>query len=257
MIIPADICHEKEIVSLWHTAFGDKEEDVQRYLKTILKYFLIYEEGGIVKGMLSVLPVSLREQKGGYIYAVVTHPDYRGQGICNSLMEYLKSGESYDFLVLVPQNKGLFDFYKRMGFKKVSFLKKEEIKSFSGIKEEYAMNKLSPNEYEKARNHFYKNCDFIKWDSQMLAFAKDMYNGDFYEILKGKGRIGYTFLYRENESVFIKELLCENHREVAENIGALIEAEKVNVAFENKESEPTFMVYPKTFANVKFGIYLD
>ena len=104
MILPAGPCHKEQIVALWSDAFGDRAEDVERYLETILEYFLVYEEDGIVKGMLSVLPVSFFEQNGGYIYAVVTDKKYRGQGICNKLMEFVKANNKYDFLALKPQN---------------------------------------------------------------------------------------------------------------------------------------------------------
>ena len=57
MILPANKCHKEQIINLWQEAFGDKTEDIKKYLNTIFKYFLVYEENGIVKGMLSVLPV--------------------------------------------------------------------------------------------------------------------------------------------------------------------------------------------------------
>ena len=42
MILPAGPCHKEQIVALWSDAFGDRAEDVERYLETILEYFLGY-----------------------------------------------------------------------------------------------------------------------------------------------------------------------------------------------------------------------
>jgi len=184
MIVSAKEIHRKQIISLWSNAFGDSEGSVNKYLDTLLKYFLVYEEDSIVKGMLSVLPVTLAEKKGGYIYAVVTHPEYRGMGICRDLMERVKADKSYDFLVLVPQNKGLFDFYGKMDFTEVNFLNKNQLLLLGNSGENYSLNTISASEYEMARNTFYNNQNFIEWDSTILEFAKKMYNGDFYEVIK-------------------------------------------------------------------------
>lgn len=256
MIKKANESHKQQIVSLWNDAFGDKKDSVEKYLETLLKYFLVYEEDGIVKGMLSVLPVTLNNKKGGYIYAVVTHPEYRGNGICRVLMEAVKKDMSYEFFVLVPQNKGLFEFYEKMNFAEVSFLKKDEA-SISGEAKEYYLKAISAKEYEYARNAFYKNQSFIQWDEKILEFAKGMYDGEFYHIFMGAEKVGSAFLYEEKETVFIKELLCKKHKEVAIEIGKVFGVEKVNFVYESEDAEPTFMVYPKGYIDTKFGIFLD
>lgn len=257
MIKKAESYHKEQMISLWSNAFGDSGESVSKYLDTLLKYFLVYEENGVVKGMLSVLPVKMNDKNGGYIYAVVTHPDYRGRGICKELIDRVKADKNFDFLVLVPQNKGLFDFYGKMAFVEVRFLEKARIVITNYKNDNYSLQELSPAEYEKARNDFYTNGDFIRWDSSILEFAKNMYGGEFYKILKGGETVGITFLYKEKRTVNIKELLCEKHRECAKIIGELLEAENVEFAYESEDWDPTFMAYPKEYANTKFGIYLD
>ena len=257
MIISAKEIHRKQIVSLWSNAFGDSKDSVNKYLDTLLKYFLVYEEDGIVKGMLSVLPVNLQDKKGGYIYAVVTHPDFRGKGICRAMIDAVKADVTYDFLVLVPQNEGLFNFYGKMDFIKVNFLKKGQILISGNSLEDYSLNRISASEYELARNNFYKNQKFINWDSSILEFAENMYGGSFYEILNGKNSVGYAFLYKEKDSVIIKELLCKNHIETAMQIGSIMNVRKVNFVYEDIKANPTFMVYPEVFSNTKFGIFLD
>lgn len=256
MIKKANESHKEQIISLWSDAFGDKKDSVERYLDTLLEYFLVYEEDGVVKGMLSVLPVALNNKNGGYIYAVVTHPEHRGKGICKSLMESVKADKSYNFLVLVPQNKGLFEFYEKMNFTEVSFIKKEDVVASNKV-EEYSLKVVTAKEYEINRNEFYKNQEFIRWDDTILEFAKSMYGGSFFEILKNEKRVGIAFLYKERETVFIKELLCKYHREAAEKIGGILKAEKVHFVYESKYAEPTFMVFPKRYLDTKFGIYLD
>ena len=257
MILPADIRHKNQIIRLWSKTFGDSPDSVNKYLETLLKYFIIYEDDGIVKGMLSVLPVTSGDKKGGYIYAVVTHPDYRGQGICRTLMESVKENKKYDFLVLVPQNESLFEFYAKMDFLKVPLLVKKELCVKKTNMSELNIKKLTVKKYETLRNLFFGEGNLIKWDAQMLFFAKTMYSGEFYEIKNAEKRTGFTFLYKEKETVFIKELITENPEETANFIGSELGAETVKFSYPDKNGAPTYMVFPKEFSGLYFGIYFD
>ncbi len=255
MILPARLCHKEQMIDLWNSAFGDKTEDIEKYLETILKYFLVYEEDSIIKGMLSVLPVSFCGKNGGYIYAVTTHKDHRGQGICNKLMEYVKADEKYDFLVLKPQNTGLFEFYGKMGFKKVSQFEKKEICVTPNGKNDYQLKQLSSGEYETARNAYFGE-NIIKWDSSMLMFAKDMYNGDFYAVENG-ANCGIAFGYKDKNTVVIKELLAEEHELVANFLANSLGCSKAEMTFWDKKGKDGFMIYPKDMNSGYFNIYFD
>lgn len=254
MIIQADLSHKEQITELWSNAFGDSIENVNNYLETLLKYFFVYEDSGIIKGMLSVLPVSYKNKKGGYIYAVVTHPGYRGQGICNSLIKFVKENTKYDFLVLVPQNQELYNFYSKMDFVPVSLFcfKKEFVKKKSNHC--FKMKRITVKEYEKARNEYFSG-DLFEWDAEILSFAKKMYGGDFYEI-ETEYEKGFAFLYKEKNTVIIKDFLIENYEEVANMIGLKLDCESVIFSYsdENKES---YMIYPENFDKRYFSIYLD
>ncbi len=256
MILPASERHREQIIALWSGAFGDKIEDVKRYLETLFKYFLVYEEDGIVKGILSVLPISFCGKKGGYIYAVTTHKDYRGQGICNKLMEYVKADKTYDFLVLKPQNDGLFEFYGKMGFKKVNCLSKEELLVTERTGKEYLLKELTSQEYEKAKNTYFDE-EIIEWNMDMLSFAKDMYAGGFYEVEKEEKKVGVAFLYKDKNVAIIKELLTEENEAVATFIANELECEKAEITFYDENGTDGFMIYPEEKKKAYFNIYLD
>ena len=256
MILPAELRHKEQIISLWSGAFGDKIEDINKYLKTIFEYVLVYEEDGMVLGMLSVLPVSFCDKNGGYIYAVTTHKDYRGQGICNKLMEYVKADGKYDFLVLKPQNEGLFEFYGKMGFEKVSCLSKQEFLVTESAENGCFLRTLNTQEYGIARNSYIDE-EIITWDSSMLSFAKDMYDGAFYAIEKDGKSVGIAFLYKNENVVIIKELLAEENESITNFIAKELECDKVEVTFRNPNGKEGFMIYPANINCVYFNIYLD
>ena len=257
MILPADICHKNQIIRLWSEAFGDSPNSIDKYLETLLKYFVVYEDQGIVKGMLSVLPVTSGNKNGGYIYAVVTHPDYIGQGICRTLIESIKDNKKYDFLVLVPQNEGLFEFYEKMDFIKVPLFVKKELCVNKINESKLNLKKLTVKKYEALRNLFFGEENLIKWDTQMLFFAKAMYGGEFYEIKKAEKSGGLAFLYKEKETVLIKELITENPEEIANFLGSELGAQTVKFSYLDKNGVPTYMVFPKELSGLYFGIYFD
>lgn len=257
MILQAGERHREQIAHLWNKAFGDDLKSVNKYLEVLLEYFMVYEEYGNVRGMLAVLPVNAGEKIGGYVYAVTTHPDYRGQGICSKLIEYVKKNPKYEFLVLVPQNKELFDFYKKMSFIEVPLLKQEECSVDSSEYSDLRINKISADEYRTLRNSFFGIKNLMSWSSEILRLAQDMYGGEFYRINHSGDNKGFAFLYKENETMVIKEIIDETPQETAEIIGAKLNAKKVKFSFISKESSPTFMVFPNSFSNFYFGIYLD
>lgn len=253
MILQAGMCHKEQIATLWSGAFGDKTEDVKKYLDTILKYFLVYEKDGIVLGMLSVLPVSFCGKKGGYVYAVTTHKDHRGQGICNKLMEYVKADKTYDFLVLKPQNDGLFEFYGKMGFEKVACLSRKKI-SAGKAEMNYQLKTLTAKEYEMARNTYFGE-EIVAWDSNMLSFAKDMYQGELYAVEEDGQSIGLAFLYKNENIAVIKELLGEEG--IAGFIAYETNCKGAEITFCDKNGDDGFMIYPKNEKKPYFNIYFD
>lgn len=256
MILPAESRHIEEIISLWSGAFGDKAEDVEKYLETILEYFFVYEEDGVLKGMLSVLPVSFCEKNGGYIYAVVTDEKYRGQGICGKFMDFVKADENCDFLVLKPQNEGLIGFYEKMGFKKVPQLDKGKIRVTGQGKNEYKLKSLSEQDYEKARNTYFGE-EIIKWNSNMLSFAKDMYSGGFYAVEEKGENIAFAFAFKDKNVAVIKELLAKEPEKVANFIAETFECENAEFAICSSNGKDGYMIYPKEMKKGYFNIYLD
>ena len=255
MILKAEEKHKEQIMLLWNKAFGDGVNDIQRYLVTLFQYILVYEEQDIVKGMLAVLPVTLDDKKGGYIYAVTTDEKFRGQGICRALVEYVKQSKNYDFLVLVPQNQGLFELYRKMDFKDASASLKKEIQVSGDAENEITIENLTSFEYEAVRNkYFYR---IIKWGSEILLFAQEMYDGTFCKVIDEKNEESFAFLYKDGEKVVIKELLSKTPDKIASEIGGFFGADKVVYSYPDKSANPDYMIYKENDKGLYFGIYLD
>ena len=106
---------------LWQTAFGDTDEFLQDFFSTAFsplrcRIALVNEQ---TVGMLYWFDVTCRDQKLAYLYAVATHPEHRGQGICRRLMEdtqQLLQSQGYAGAILVPQTEELRAMYAAFGY---------------------------------------------------------------------------------------------------------------------------------------------
>ena len=112
----------KELTNLWHLAFGDGEEFIDLFFRTAYdpeKCLYLTEEDQI-SAALYWLDCEFQGQKQAYIYAVATHPDHRGKGLCRQLMEktheVLKQ-QGYTAALLRPADEGLRRMYRKMGYR--------------------------------------------------------------------------------------------------------------------------------------------
>lgn len=107
---------------LWKLAFGDTDAFLDSFFGTAYspKRCHLLKVDGRVAAALYWFRCSCNEQKIAYIYAVATHPDFRGQGLCRRLMEethHILAEQGYDATLLVPQDDGLRKMYAAMGYR--------------------------------------------------------------------------------------------------------------------------------------------
>lgn len=111
-----------QLRQLWRLAFGDPEEFLDAFFAAAYapeRCRCILEKGQIV-AVLYWFDVSWEERKFAYLYAVATHPDFRGRGLCRALMEdthALLARHGYDSALLVPQKEGLRKMYASFGYR--------------------------------------------------------------------------------------------------------------------------------------------
>ena len=239
------------IIDVWSEAFGDKKEDILDFLKYYLDCMLVFKKDREIAGITAMIPVWYDGEKGRYIYAVATKSIYRGQGIAGKLVEFVKDYVNQNneaFSILVPQNSGLFEYYKRFGYETISCLKTVKKTEFSDYNEK--ISEISENEYKEFRKKF-KN-DIIEWAEKDLFNIKILSNGRFLKI----GDDAVAFVVKADDELIIKELLG-NCDEIAV-IDALANYEKVKkVNAKISGNEPFAMVYPKEYKDVYFNIAID
>ena len=126
----------ENLKALWQTAFDDTEESLDYFFKTTVspsRVLAVFENGNPVSALYmleSDILISGKTYSAYYIYAVTTHPDYRGKGLMKSLFEELfkvAKGRKIDYLFLVPEEEYLFKIYERTGFKNGFFYSEKTI----------------------------------------------------------------------------------------------------------------------------------
>ena len=175
----------EQIKKLWKNVFGDSDDYIIRYLKEFLPYVCIYKENRFIKGMVSLIPITMNDKKGRYVYAAATEEKSRGRGIATKLLEYAQKfikQQNEDFLVLVPAEKSLFDFYKKRGYRAVSPLKIIECDDISSGSTHLEAKKILPKKLSELREKFFKKENFIAWGEKELEYIWKIYDGNFFHI---------------------------------------------------------------------------
>lgn len=121
--------HIGALRELWKIAFGDPDDFLDIFFRCAYasdRCRCIFMEDRPA-AVLYWFDCDLQGQKMAYIYAVATHPDFRGRGFCRMLMEdthALLKARGYDSAILVPQKESLRKMYAGMGYRDVGGLEK-------------------------------------------------------------------------------------------------------------------------------------
>lgn len=208
-----------QLMNLWEIVFGDEADYISVFLDSSAfqpENTLISLDSGKLSAMLFLLPVCLsnkdKELKGRYIYAVATHPDFRGKGHAGNMLEFaqqLIEKWDEDFTCLHPANISLYQFYQRFGFKTAFYM--NEIRNVQGRRDfwHYKIMKVPEGKFRSLYlDTFLKRQeDSLYWKEKTLSFiyqeAKAQNGGAL--SINGTGFCLYT--QPEKETVFVKELV--------------------------------------------------
>lgn len=110
------------LLALWKSVFGEHDGFWELFLDTafLADHCRCITIGGQVAAALYWFDCSCSGQKLAYLYAVVTHPDYRNRGLCRTLMEdthELLNSCGYAGVLLVPEKEPLRGMYQKLGYR--------------------------------------------------------------------------------------------------------------------------------------------
>lgn len=205
-----------QLKKLWTQAFGDEGDFVAAffscaYSQTQCRVVLAEEK---VAAMLFWLDAECRGQKYAYLYAVATHPDFRGQGLCRALLgdtHVLLAGRGYAAALLYPAGKELRRMYGKMGYQDFGAARE----FFCGVGKPVPLQEVSAEEYALLRRRYLPADGVIQEGESLalLAATAKLYAGDEFLLtanVDGKTLICSELLGREEAAPGIVAALgCE------------------------------------------------
>lgn len=224
----------ENLKALWKTAFDDSEENLGYFFKNTAspeRILAVFKDGKPVSALYMLESEIINKEKiysAYYIYAVCTHPDFRGKGLMKSLFEELfkvAKSRNIDYLFLVPEEEYLFNIYEKLGFKK-GFSYSEKVafkKDFINDRK----NKIQRLTYKKYR-------EIIKANPKAVPFAvlKESTFNSFFNSVSGQVKTvfieneGYA-LYEETEEVLVIFELFGNENLLLNEVFSNTEKEEV------------------------------
>lgn len=170
-----------QLRSLWKAAFGDTDAFLDQFFSTAYhpRRCRCVTQDDTVAAVLYWFDVTCRGEKMAYLYAVATHPEARGQGLCRRLMEDVRqilSEEGYAAILLVPQDASLVQMYAKMGYRPAT-----------GVTQFYAspaaplpLQKITAAEYGALRRTLLPPGSVLQEGENLtfLATQADFYAGD-------------------------------------------------------------------------------
>ncbi len=149
---------KKELQSLWQITFLEDYSVTEEFFNDIFPNVVtpVIRIDGEIVSSLFLLPCKIGEYTGKCVYCAMTKYSHRGKGYMKKLLDfsydYCKEN-NFDFLILVPAEKSLFDYYKGCGFEKF------------GISRTHIFNENAPETKEKLQFEYE-----LEFDTHVLKY---------------------------------------------------------------------------------------
>ena len=171
----------EQLKKLWQLSFGDSIEFIGLFFQTAYspERCLYLTEDGQVTAALYWLDCTYRGQRQAYIYAVATHPDHRGKGLCGQLMAqthvHLKE-QGYHAALLRPADNGQRRMYRKMGYRDATCV--AEFDAVAGTP--VPLRKIDAGEYARLRRVWLPENGVVQEGASLtyLAAYTDLYAGE-------------------------------------------------------------------------------
>ena len=149
---PAD---QEQLRRLWQQAFGDTDDFLDSFftLGFAPERSLCARQDGQIAAAMYWFDCRLENRKLAYVYAVATDKDFRGKGICTTMMANAHqrlAQRGYAGAVLVPCSESLFRFYEKMGYSGFGGMEKFRAEAGAPV----ALQEISGQEYARLRRQY-------------------------------------------------------------------------------------------------------
>lgn len=172
---------EPGLKALWQLAFGDPDEAIEVFFTTAFapERCRCIRIGEKAAAALYWLDCEYGGQKMAYLYAVATHPEFRGRGLCRMLMEDthgVLAERGYAAAVLYPAGESLRRMYSKMGYRDATTVSEFVCTAGTAL----PVRKIGTEEYTALRRTFLPEGGVRQEGTSLsyLASYCDFYTGD-------------------------------------------------------------------------------
>lgn len=248
---------------LWQICFGDRMRYIDVFFEKmfVAENTIIAETDSRVAGVVYLLERTLFGEKFMYGYAIGVFPEYRGNNICETMLQFIKE-KSIDegFLFgLHPANEKLTQFYKKIGLNEMYYLKEADC-SHMMSDEVYEPEDIVASEFYNLRENAFKNC--VKWNEAALEYI--IKNGEVVKKIPLQHKKLYFVLSVQENTAILKEtnatddelpivISSVKHHYNVENIICLLSNESVL----NGTIKPMVLGFSNNDKDVYMNLFLD
>lgn len=205
---------------LWMEAFHDSVQATDLYFERRMRLdeMLIDAQPGGPRAMLTMMRCQLaagaRVLPARYFFAIATALEHRGQGLSTRLMqeaERLTREAGGAAAVLVPADKGLFDFYGRRGYRTAFWydLLRLTPGDLPPCPKGARLLEARPEDLLRLRERAFGGSRlFLRWDEAALRYALEASAAYQAPLLRFEavGGEGYAYCEWEGRTLTVKEL---------------------------------------------------
>ena len=235
---PEDIPALRE---LWYLAFGDDGAYVDNFFKTYYRpeRMLVLEAEGAVRAMTAWFDTGFAvpgrgEYRSAYLYAVATHPQWRGRGLSGRLLAwadgYFKS-LGIPSVTTVPAEPSLHNFFAANGFRECFALNQWTLDYIPAVQPAgpNPLRPASPEEYGAVREKLLASVPHIVYPADALAYQAGCCALSGGGLFVGETERGPLCACAEGDGaglVIYKELLGDGQLAAAPYLGRMVPGER-------------------------------
>lgn len=256
----------KEIKKLWAKTFLDDETYIEKFLKQAVRFddIFVAKDGDNLAGMLFLIPSNLILKNetipAAYVYAVATKVSYRNKGVMRQLEEFACK-KAFDMgikaMVLVPQNKSLFDMYKKLSYETAFY--KSVFKIACRAVDSNTLSECSKKDFFELRgNHLKTKECFFDFDRRIWDYRFEEFTsyGEIF-LYQNKGKKGYIAGIHQDKSYLVKEtdLKGEELANAVNELAKKYDTLDIKVVSEAGRNSPYGMIKMLDKTNFDVGVF--
>ena len=214
---------EKQLSLLWQSIFDENEAVTKLFFENVygISENPIIENNGEILSSAFLIPCEIGKYKGYYVYCALTHSEHRGKGLMAKVLSYadeIRQKSDFDFLLLVPAEKSLFDYYGKFGFVPFGYNFQAQIpENYTEIQAKYSIvRKFSETEVK------FPDCVIDYWAEAVKHYGGKIIEADGTSCLSGEKLLDAKKGIKTNGVAMIKTYM-EELRDTSCYIGITLE----------------------------------